>query len=508
MKTLQPPRWGIRFERARNGLELRTAAVPATLQVSLHQHVGHFAEPAVSMGETVLRGQPIGTVREGALGARVHAPSSGQIRSIERLPAPGRDAAPVVIIDTDGKDTPWSGYRAHPRPLRLATGALRQAVIEAGIVGLGGAAFPAGVKLNKGGGVDTLILNGAECEPCINCDAALLQAEPAQVLLGAQIMLRILEADTCLVAIKDGMHSAAATLAEAIQALGDDRLRLVRVPPVYPVGGEAQLIQLLTGREIPAGGLPWDSGAVCQNVATAAAVARFLTTGEPLISRIVTITGNGVAAPANFAARIGTPIRELVAAAGGYVGPECTLVMGGPMMGVPLPGDNLPVTKATNCIYVAAPEEIAERGTERPCIRCGDCATTCPVNLMPQLLLQAGQHNDLDRLDELGVHDCIECGACDYVCPSRIPLTRGFAAGKQALWARARERLRAARAESRFEAREARLNRNANARNAVLEAQVAAVDNSPQAALAALLARVDPDDVAPDSGDDDTPAGQ
>ncbi|MEE4185458.1 MAG: electron transport complex subunit RsxC [Gammaproteobacteria bacterium] len=486
----RPPRWGIRFtgDAVRHStLPLCTAAVPGILRVPLQQHIGHRTVPLVAAGERVLKGQPLGAVRDQTLGARVHAPSSGVVRGLENLTAPGRPATPAVVIETDGADEVWPGYPAHAKPLRLATSALRQAVIEAGIVGLGGAAFPAGLKLNKGGGVDTLILNGAECEPCINCDAALLQADPQRVLLGAQIMLRILEADVCLVAVKQGMDAAAAALAGAIEQVGDDRLRLVTVPPVYPVGGEAQLINVLTGREIPAGGLPWDSGAVCQNVATAAAVARFLTSGEPLISRIVTVTGAGVARPTNFDARIGTPVAALIAAAGGYVGRECRLIMGGAMMGVPLANDSQPVTKATNCFYVAAPTETTPRSPERPCIRCGDCATVCPVNLMPQLLLQSGRKNDFEQLEHLGLQSCIECGACDYVCPSRIPLTQQFAANKQALWERARERRQAEQAERRFSAREARLAAAAAERTAALNSQTEA----PEAALAELLKRVE-----------------
>lgn len=495
-----PPRWGIRFagDAARSpALPLRAAAVPPVLQVPLQQHVGHRTAPLVDVGDRVLKGQPIGAVRDQTLGARVHAPSSGRVRGLETMTVPGRAATPCVVIETDGADTVYPGYGSHDNPLRLATSVLRQAVIEAGIAGLGGAAFPAGVKLNKGSGVETLILNGAECEPCINCDAALLQSDPQLVLLGAQIMLRILEADTCLVAVKQGMDGAAAALGAAIEQLGDDRVRLVTVPPVYPVGGEAQLIELLTGREIPAGGLPWDSGSVCQNVATAAAVARFLTRGEPLISRIVTVTGAGIAQPTNFDARIGTPLAELIAAAGGYVGEECRLIMGGAMMGVPLADDSLPVTKATNCFYIAAPAETATRSPERPCIRCGDCATVCPVNLMPQLLLQTARQNDFAQLEHLGLQSCIECGACDYVCPSRIPLTRGFAANKQELWERARERRQAAQAERRFSAREARLSAAEAARAAALDAQTGA----PETALAELLKRVDND-----SADDRDPA--
>lgn len=498
------PRWGVQFplnaERAA-GLPLLELPVPTTLVVGLQQHVGHVARPLVSVGDTVLTGQPIGAPRDHQLGARVHAPSSGTVIAIESRAMPGRAPAPAVVVATDGKDTPWTGYTPNPKPLRLSTSALRRAVIEGGIVGLGGATFPAGVKLNKGSGVATLILNGAECEPCMNCDDALIRSSVRPMLLGAQIMLRILEADRCLIAVKAGMRAAQDAIDQALADVGDDRLERVTVPAIYPVGGEAQLIELLTGTEIPTGGLPWDSGAICQNVATAAAVARFLTTGEPLIRRIVTVTGSGVQKPVNVLARLGTPLDALLAAAGGTTSKLSRLVMGGPMMGVALEHSDLPVTKATNCLYVES-GPAAEPPQAMPCIRCGDCSTACPANLMPQLLLQAGAVNDLDRLKDLGLLDCIECGCCDYVCPSKIPLTAQFVAGKQAVWEQAREARRAARAGVRHAARTARLEATAAARAAELDAQSSAVTADPQQAAAALQALLTRADTAPPADKD------
>jgi electron transport complex protein RnfC len=250
-------------------------------------------------------------------------------------------------------------------------------------------------------------------------------------------------------------------------------------------------VQLLTGQEIPAGGLPADLGVVCNNVATAAAIAHFLQTGEPLISRIVTVTGTGVAQPLNIEARIGTPVSELIHAAGGYTSDGVQIVMGGPMMGVPLTTDNLPVTKACNCIYVEQAAATPKKLPELPCIRCGDCATACPVALTPQLLLQAQRTSDFEKLQQLGLSECIECGCCDYVCPSHIPLTQKFVAAKYAQWDIRLEQRRGRQAENRYRAREERLYKRAQQREQELAAQTSQLGSDPAEGKAALQALLD-----------------
>jgi len=498
--TIEAPEWGIRFTRdARQypDLTLQNAPLPDHVRIPLQQHIGSEARALVKEGDRVLAGQPIGRMAANRLGAHVHASISGQVSRVGLAQAPGRRNGLAVDIEADGKDERWPGFSPHPRPLSLSTSGLRKAVIEGGIVGLGGATFPAGIKLNRGSGVDTLILNGAECEPVIRCDDALIRHDTNGMLLGAQIMLRILEADTCVIALKDDMQAAISSVTAALTELADDRFQLALVPPVYPVGGEAQLIQLITGREIPAGGLPWDSGAICQNVATAAAIATLLTKGEPLLSRIVTVTGAGIATPGNFIARIGTSIETLIDAAGGYTQDSAgKLVMGGPMMGVNLDSDRLPVTKATNCIYVPGRKELAHKAEAVACIRCGDCATACPVNLMPQLLLQSHRTSDFDRLQQLGLPDCIECGCCDYVCPSRIPLTRQFIDAKQQLWAIAFEKRRAKKASARIAARDTRKQRDSQELESTLAQQTQNVKSAAdaQSELDALLKRTGAND--------------
>jgi electron transport complex protein RnfC len=252
-------------------------------------------------------------------------------------------------------------------------------------------------------------------------------------------MMRALGTEHAIVAIETAMAETRVAVHDALKAAGDDRLGMAVVTAKYPAGGERQLIELVTGDEVPSGGLPRDIGYVCQNAGTAAAVADLFRKGRPLISRIVTVTGRGIAHPGNFETRIGTPVHELIALAGGYSGNPRRLLMGGPMMGFALPDDSLPVTKATNCIVAALAEEIAPQRAELPCIRCGECVQVCPARLMPQELFVAAQRRDFARLDEFGLPDCIECGCCDYVCPSQIALTRRFVAAKGAARERGRQ---------------------------------------------------------------------
>ncbi len=460
-----------------DGLELIEAPLPDILEVPLNQHIGAPAEALVRIGESVDKGQPLAATTAGKLGARIHAPTSGQITAYTNVDIPGKGQSPCISIRADGKDRAWSGYATSDNPLSQTPNALRAAIIDAGIVGLGGAMFPAGVKLNPGSGITTLILNGAECEPQINCDDALMRQHALDILLGGQIMLRILAADECVVAVKastttNDSSPARDAMRAALAELDDDRIRIETVSAIYPVGGEAQLIQLLTGREIPAGGLPWDTGVACQNVGTAAAINRFFKTGEPLLSRIVTVTGQGVRQPVNVLARIGTPVAVLIECAGGYTESAQRLILGGPMMGLAATTDAIPVTKANNCVYVAGAGETSVPGTEMPCIRCGECARVCPASLTPQILLEARRSSDLGNLEHLGLMACIECGCCDYVCPSHIPLTRYFHRSKQELWQQRGALRRAHHAEQRHSARSARLEQQAVEQAAALEKQI------------------------------------
>jgi electron transport complex protein RnfC len=402
------------------------APVPLQVLIPLVQHAGEQAEPLIHAGDFVDTGEPVARYRHGTL---VHASIAGKVLSIEPRPVPGLEPAnaPCVVIRGDGTDRLHHGCRPVENAMQLSPEEIRRRIAEAGVAGLGGALFPTAAKLAAGGApVHALILNGAECEPWISCDEMLLRERAATVLDGARLMMRALETRHAVIVVESNMPEARVAIDDALRATSEQHIVLAVVTAKYPAGGERQLIELITGEQVPAGALPRDIGFVCQNVGTAAAVATALFEGRPLISRVVTVTGGAVSEPGNFEVRIGTPIADLVSLAGGYQKQPARLIMGGPMMGYALADDGLPVTKATNCIVAALPGEIAAARPEMPCIRCGDCVQACPAGLSPLDLLTAERHDDVRRLGDLGLADCIECGCCDFVCPSAIALTARF----------------------------------------------------------------------------------
>ncbi len=420
-------------KRMSTALHINRTIAPRTLTIPMTQHSGPAAVPIVEVGQAVHRGQLIGEPRE-APSTAVHASLSGHVAAVERRTVPGGNQliqTDCVIVEVDpavNDSTPEVRWPVS-RPERLA--ALR----DAGIVGLGGAAFPTAAKLEQNDGCHTLILNGAECEPYISCDDVLMREHAREVLNGARTMMELLDAKVCLVAIENDKPVAADALNAAIDEIVDDRFAVTSVPTVYPAGGERQLVEILTGEEVPSGDYPIACGCVCQNVGTAYAIDRLLRHGEPLLTRIVTVTGEGITDPQNVEVPIGTSIRELVDHCGGYTENVTRLIHGGTMMGYAISTDELPITKATNCVIAAHDSEVRDRYDEWPCIRCGDCAEVCPARLLPQELLRYSRSFEFDELDSLGLRDCIECGCCDVICPSQIPLTAYFRGAKHA-WAR------------------------------------------------------------------------
>ncbi|MGH8494545.1 MAG: electron transport complex subunit RsxC [Gammaproteobacteria bacterium] len=448
------------------------APAPAIAVLPLLQHTGAPATPVVKPGAQVLTGEPIASA-EDHIGAPLHASVSGKVIAIENrpVPHPGGLSAPCIVIEADGRDQHYEGYAPVADHLALEPSEIGRLVGEAGIVGLGGAVFPTSVKLRTAGGapLEALILNGAECEPWISCDDMLMRERADSVVLGAQIMLHALQAGRCVIAIEHDKPEAIAAL-EAASA-GDKRFEVIAVTTAYPAGGERQLIQVLTHREVPTGRLPPDIGYLMQNVATAAAVAQRFRDGRPLISRIVTVAGDGIASPRNFEARLGTPFSALAAEAGGYSGEVARVVMGGPMMGFAVPTDEVPVVKATNCIWAATARDVRATDDEMPCIRCGECARVCPAVLLPQQLYWYTRAGDFDKVLDYALFDCIECGCCDFVCPSHIPLTGYFRFAKSEITAREADRARAARAKWRHEIHTERIARRESERVVALEAR-------------------------------------
>ncbi len=485
--------------------EVAHGALPSRLVIPMQQHIGQACSPLVKVGDRVLKGQKIAD-SDGKVTAPVHASSSGTVVEVGNYPIPHASAlpAPCIVIEPDGKEEwceplpPLGDYHA------LDHDTLVERIREAGIVGLGGAAFPSSVKLTPGTERDihTLIINGAECEPFITCDDMLMRDRAVQVLRGAQVILHLLGAKSCLVGIEDNKPEAAKAMRRATVFLNSDNIKVVTIPTRYPSGGEKQLIRILTGREVPSGGLPADVGMVCHNVATAAAIADAVLEGRPLVERYVTLTGEGIAEPRNLVVRIGTPIRELVEQAGGYSGRGSKMILGGPMMGITLPNDGFPITKAANCVLVPSKREAPAPQPALPCIRCGRCAEVCPMDLLPQQLYWYVRAKNGDKVREYNIWDCIECGCCSHVCPSHIPLVQYYRFAKADLRAKDLETLRAERARQRSEAREARLARLEAEKKARLAAKKASAKGRPKAAETAAKEEAAKEE-AGDAGADD-----
>ena len=441
---------------------LQRAALPQRLYVPLLQHSGLEAEPTVEQGQKVLKGEQIGCYRHLGSGS-VHAPTSGTVSAIIRHPIshPSGEEGRCIVIRPDGLDQwkelePIEDWRSEEPEV------LREKIRQSGIVGLGGAVFPTAFKVQEARqrGIHTLVLNGSECEPYISCDEMLMREQPDAIVLGAQILQHAVGAERTIIAIEDQMGAVNHALQEAVQQSGENSIEIIKVNTIYPEGGEKQLIQVLTGLEVPSGGRPSDLGLLCQNVATATAVARAVTEGKPLIERIVTLTGSGLRKPRNLVAAIGTPLSNLIDQCGGYEADAARLVLGGPMMGFPLATDANPVTKAANCVLVLSEHDIRPPQPEMPCIRCGDCALACPAMLLPQQLNRHIRAGNWEETRETGLRDCIECGCCDFVCPSHIPLVEWFRFGKSKLRELDQEKGKSETARERFEARETRLQRD------------------------------------------------
>ena len=464
-----------------NGESITVATLPQRLVLPLQQHIGAPAKPLVQVGERVLKGQLLAQA-DGFVSAPVHASSSGKVVAIEELPVPHPSglSAPCIVIQTDGEER-WIEREPHDNWSQLDPSELRNVIRDAGIVGLGGAGFPSFIKLNPGSrtAVDALILNAAECEPYITCDDRLMRERADEVIAGARIMRHALHARRCVVGIEDNKPEAYSALKAALTRLGRSDIEVVQVPTLYPTGGEKQLIKVLTGKEVPSQGLPIDIGIVCHNVATAAAVHRAVELGEPLISRVVTITGRAVAQPCNLEVLIGTPISDLLTQCGGTTPQLSRLVLGGPLMGVTLSDTEMPIIKTGNCVLALTANEFGNPGPVRPCIRCGECARVCPASLLPQQLYWHSRAKDFDRAQDYNLFDCIECGCCAYVCPANLPLVQYYRFAKTEIWAQAREKKKSDLARQRHEFRTERQEREKAERAAKLAKKKAALEDKP-----------------------------
>ena len=432
--------------------------VAKKLYIPLQQHVGKAAEPVVKVGERVLKGQLLAH-SQGMISAPVHAPSSGVIADITLYPAPHPSALPIrtVLIETDGKDE-WGERQVVDDPFSLDPEEVSLRVGAAGVVGMGGATFPAGVKLNLGrkSKVHTLLINGGECEPYLTSDDRLMQERAEHIVDGIRIMLHGMEAKQAKIGIEDNKPEAIRMMQKA--CLPYANIQVVKVPTRYPMGWDRQLVRYITGKEVPAGARSADVGVIIHNVATAYAIYKAIRLGEPLISRVVTVSGEAVGRPMNIEARIGTLISELFAVCQVDAERTARIVMGGPMMGDALPHSDLPVVKATSGLLALTVNEI-NGGQEQPCIRCASCIKVCPVGLLPVDMASRIRANQLDSAVSIGLKDCISCGSCSYVCPSNIPLVHYFKYASGELVARQQAQHKSEQTKKLMDERQKRMER-------------------------------------------------
>ena len=441
---------------------IEVAAIAPISILPMKQHIGEACTPLVKVGDRVLRGQKIAK-SEGYLSVPVHAPTSGRVVKIEEhaIPHPSGMGLPCIFIEADGDDAvdatlqPMADWRETDPSL------LRERVRMCGLAGLGGAVFPTFIKLiqDKRFPIETLVLNGIECEPWLTNDHRMMVEQPEVILSGMAIVMHMVGAAEGIIAIEDNKPDAVAAMREALARSSDmENVRIVVLPTRYPQGSEKQLIYTLTGKEVAAGRLPMHIGVVCQNVGTSKAVHDAVLLGQSLTERLVTVSGDACDNPATMLVRLGMPVRTLFAQRGLDDLSGLHLLHGGPMMGERLKSFEVPVIKSTTGLLAMRQSTMQQAHTvEQPCIRCGHCSEACPAHLVPNLLADACRSDQFERAEKYQLFDCIECGSCSYVCPANIPLVHYFRYGKGQIAQSRREQVFAEASRKRSEARDARI---------------------------------------------------
>ncbi len=462
--------------------------------------VGENCTLAVKVGNTVTKGQPL-TLGEGFRHLPVHAPVSGKVVAIEERASNHASALPVLtcVIENDHQEQ-WIESVHAPLSLEQVAEMDNDAIIRriqsAGIAGLGGAAFPTHIKLKPVSEIELLIINGVECEPYITSDDKLMQESCDEIVRGIEIVHQLLSPKRIIVAIEDNKPEAIEQMGHALNRsqLPSHCARVSKIPTLYPSGGEKQLIQILTGQEVPSGAIPANLGILVQNVGTAYSIAQAVYRNMPLIERVVTLTGQNIAKPGNYWVPIGTPVEHLLEVGQFRGDANAPVIIGGPMMGYMLPNVAAPITKGTNCVLMPSEQEVAPPSPEQPCIRCGECAQACPAQLLPQQLFWHAKAQEYDKAASYNLRDCIECGCCSYVCPSDIPLVEYYRVAKSALRQEAEEKKQAELAKQRFDSRTLRLEQEKLAREEkakqAAERRKAQMTGSDKDAVAAAMARI------------------
>ncbi len=421
------------FKEMTSNLAIVKMPLPGKVVVPMQQHIGAPCElladvEKIEKGCSVKAGQKLGD-NKGFVSAPVHAPTSGTVADIGPYNHPLGMKITAVTIEPDGKDEWADNIKPAGNLEDLSPDDIRKAVREAGIVGLGGATFPAHVKLSppEEKPIDVVIINGAECEPYLTADHRVMLEKSEEIIFGLKAMIKALGAAEGIIGIENNKPDAHKVM-ESLLAQ-EENIRVCSLPTKYPQGAEKMLINVTTGRIVPAGELPMEVGVVNHNVGTAVAITQAIREGKPLVERVLTVTGAGVNEPANLEVRLGTLASEVLEYCGGLKETTVKLVMGGPMMGLAQPNADIPIIKGTSGILALTDEDVS-RSESSPCIRCAKCVSVCPMSLMPTSIAQAAEHGDFKRAEKLYGLDCFECGCCSYICPSKIPLVQWIRIGK------------------------------------------------------------------------------
>ena len=406
------------------GMPIEVLPTPNRVVIPLQQHIGAPCMPVVEVGDRVKKGQLLGEA-QGFVSANIHASLSGEVEMVGPYNHPTGSPVEAVVIISDGQEE-WHPEVAPVGDLEeLTPEEIRRAVWNAGIVGMGGAAFPGHVKLETPPGkppVDTVIINGAECEPYLTADHRLMLERPKDVLYGLKLMMKALKAEVGIIGVEENKPDAVETMEKTVE--GEENIRVALLQTKYPQGAEKMLIYSTTRREVPSGGLPLDVSVINHNVGTSVAVTEAVCQGKPLVERIVTYTGLGVNNPGNLKLRVGTLLKDVIKDRSGLREETCRVIIGGPMMGLAQTTDDVPVLKGTSGILALTREEIGSPAADADCIKCGRCVEVCPIHLAATLIAHSSKYGLINRAERYHAMDCIECGSCSFICPSGIPITQ------------------------------------------------------------------------------------
>jgi len=413
---------------------LERAEEPKVVYIPLQQHIGAPCEPVVNVGDEVKIGQLIGK-SEAFVSARIHSSIAGKVKEITNLDTPGGLGVTCIVIESDGSKEKDDSMKIYSSLEEASPEEILEAISLAGITGLGGASFPTHVKLSppKDKVIDTIILNGAECEPYLTADHRLMLENTSDVVFGIRAIMKALGVNNGIIAIEDNKMDAVEAIRAEASKYSNVEVKVLKAK--YPQGDEKRIISAVTGREVPSGALPMEVGCVVNNIGTAKAIADAILRGKPLYERVITITGNAIGEPKNLVAKIGTPFKELIRQAGGFKTNPGKIVMGGPMMGLAQYSIEVPMVKGTSGILTFTEEE-AKPKEFSACIKCGRCLTVCPVHLQPVYISSSAMKNRFDLAEEYNAIDCVECGACSFICPAGRPLTESIRLAKREILAK------------------------------------------------------------------------